>query len=149
MHRRFRTYGTGSKALHVLVIVLQPLLVAQDTPVMDEMVKPAYFEALEYPLTARLAQTQGVVVVRVKLDSEGKVVSSAAISGAKSLIRECLSNSKKWLFRPNPDAAAVIVYQFKIEGLCSLPCRSQFTFFPPNLAIITMGRPVVDHAATP
>lgn len=80
-----------------------------------------YFETLEYPLRARLAQTQGVVVVRVKLDSEGKVVSSAAISGAKSLIRECLSNSKKWLFRPNPDAAAVIVYQFKIEGLVQPP----------------------------
>ena len=102
MHRRVRTYGTGSKALHVLVLVLRPLLVAQYTPVMDEMVKPAYFEALEYPLTAPLAQTQGVVVVRVKLDSEGKVVSSVAISGAKSLIRECLSNSKKMALSAEP-----------------------------------------------
>ena len=36
-----RVSGAASKALHILVLVLRPLLVAQDTPVMDEMVKPA------------------------------------------------------------------------------------------------------------
>ena len=52
------------------------LLLAQDTPVMDEMVKPLYFETLSYPLSARLTHVQGVVVVRVKLDNEGRVLFS-------------------------------------------------------------------------
>jgi TonB family protein len=118
----------------------------QDGTVLDDEIKPRYFETLTYPLAARLTHVQGAVVVRVKLDDKGKVVSSIAVSGAKNLIQDCISNSKKWRFRPNPEKAAVIVYEFRIEGLCNLPCSSQFAFRPPNVATITIGEAVVDHS---
>jgi TonB family protein len=136
---------TTKRTFILLSIVIGSSLLAQDAPLMDETVHPLYFETLSYPLSARLTHVQGVVVVRATLDSEGKVVSATAISGAKSLIPDCLSNAKKWLFQPIPEKTVVIVYHFKIEGLCNLPCPSQFIFSPPNLATITMGNAVVDH----
>jgi hypothetical protein len=120
---------------------------AQDSLVLDDTMKPLYFETLAYPLTARITHTQGVVVIRAKLDDDGKVVSATAISGAKDLISDSLSNSKQWLFQPNANKSVILVYQFKIEGLCKLPCPSHFTFSPPNLATITIGNPIVDHTA--
>jgi len=107
--------------------------------------KVRYFEEINYPLVARLKHIQGVVVVKVKLDDNGVVVSAAAVSGAKDLIQDSLLNAKKWLFQPNTDKTAIIVYHFKIEGLCKLPCASQFKFSPPNSATITMGEPIIDH----
>jgi hypothetical protein len=129
-----------------LIVSIGICLRAQDTPTLNETIKPLYFETIAYPLAARLTRVQGVVVVRVRLTDEGKVVSSTAISGAKSLIPGCLANSKKWLFQPNAEKTAVIVYSFRIEGLCNLPCPSQSRFDPPNLMTITIGDPVVDHA---
>ena len=129
------------------VMISYSLAGAQSEAVLDETVKPVIFESLAYPLAARLTHTQGVVVIQVELDDAGRVTTSTALSGAKVLIAECLSNAKKWRFQSNVRHIALIVYLFKIEGLCSLPCSSQFSFHPPNLVIVRTGDPVVDHAA--
>lgn len=133
--------------LVVLIASVQACLLGQDGPVLDETVKTMHFEALTYPLAARFAHIQGNVVVRARLDDQGRVTSSEAVSGAKGLIPECLSNSKKWRFQPNPQKTVFIIYRFKFEGLCNQPCSSQFLFEPPNMALITIGEPVVDHSA--
>jgi hypothetical protein len=65
-----------------------------------------------------------VVVVRVTLDQDGRVRDSAAISGPESLIADCIANSKKWRFQAGSGKTAVILYQFKIEGLCISGCPS-------------------------
>ncbi len=122
------------------------VIVAQEPPVFDETIKPIYFEPLRYPLTARISHIQGVVVVRVTLNSEGKVLSATPISGPKALISDCIANSRKWRFEPTAEKMAVIVYEFRIDGFCQLPCASQFSFRPPNAARITTGEAVVDHA---
>jgi len=89
----------------------------------------------------------GVVVVRVKVDSDGTVVSAAAISGPKLLIDDTLSNARKWHFQPKKSRDVVIVYDFKLEGICKGTCSSSFTFSPPNVATITAGVRLVDHRA--
>lgn len=134
------------RLLCVVAGVAMGSLAAQDSVVLNESIKPVYFEPLVYPLVARLQRVQGAVVLRVTLGEGGKVVAATAISGAKALLVDCVSNAKKWRFQQNAERSAVIVYHFKIEGLCSLPCPSQFRFEPPNLAVITIGEPVVDHA---
>src|SRR5579885_339709 len=53
----------------------------------------ADFVELPYPREARLSHVAGAVVIRVKLDSEGIVIRSSAISGAKLLIPACISNA--------------------------------------------------------
>ena len=119
-------------------------LLSGQSAVSDTEVKPLYFEQISYPTEARITHVQGVVVVRVDLDDEGKVVSANPVYGAKSLLPDCLANAKKWRFEPNKHKQAVIVYDFRIAGLCSTPCPSQFLFEPPNHAVITAGERVVE-----
>jgi Gram-negative bacterial TonB protein C-terminal len=120
-----------------LVLVPRIVTAQQQEPVRDEDVKVGHFEDMKYPLTARLAPVQGVVVVKVRLDEEGSVMESTAISGAKYLIPDCLANSRKWRFQPNLSRSAVIIYNFRIiNGLCN-SVTSQFTFQPPNFVSVT------------
>jgi hypothetical protein len=113
--------------------------------VAEEDIGVVYFHDLVYPLAARLKHIVGVVVVKASLGSKGEVLAVEALSGSPALVPECIANVKKWRFRPERTRTVIIVYQFVIEGLCNLPCPSQFEFRPPNLAIIRMGEPVVDH----
>lgn len=118
-------------------------LVGQDKPILNEDIGIVRFEVLAYPLVGRITHAEGAVVVRVKLDSEGKVASATAISGPKALIPDCVANAMKWHFRPEKSRDVVIVYIFKFEGLCYSSCPSSFHFSPPNVVTITVGEPVV------
>ena len=120
-------------------------LVGQDQPILNEDVGIVRFEVLTYPLVPKATHGEGAVVVRVKVDSDGKVASATAISGPKLLIPGCLTNAKKWLFRPEKSRDVVIVYIFKFEGLCYSSCPSSFHFSPPNVATITVGEGVVQQ----
>jgi TonB family protein len=120
-------------------------LVAQDQPILNEDIGIVRFEVLAYPLLARATHAEGAVVVRVKVDSDGKIASATAISGPKALITDCMANAKKWLFRPEKSRDVVIVYIFKFEGLCYSSCPSSFHFSPPNVATITVGEGVVQY----
>jgi TonB family protein len=121
------------------------LRAADDRTIFNEDTKPVSFEILAYPLVARLKRIQGVAVVRVTLDQDGRVQDSAAISGPESLIADCIENSKKWRFQPGSGKTAVILYWFKIEGLCFSPCPSHATFWPPNLMTIVTGDAIVQQ----
>jgi TonB family protein len=123
----------------VYALMIPGWAVAQQEPVVhDKDIRVVDFVDLTYPMIADSAHTQGVVVVRVKLDDSGKVVQAEAISGADLLIRASVDNAKQWRFEPNSQKAAVIVYNFRIEGFCHPGAAgSQMIFYPPNLAEIT------------
>jgi Gram-negative bacterial TonB protein C-terminal len=129
----------------LLLLIAAFGLVAQDQPIFNEDVGIVSFEALVYPLLPKLTRVQGAVVVQVKIDSEGKVASATAVSGPKQLIPDCLTNARQWLFNPRKARTVVIVYVFKIEGLCKNPCSSSFSFSPPNLATIVVGEAVIQQ----
>jgi TonB family protein len=102
------------------------------------------FADLEYPGLARVARIQGIVVVEAQLDDKGNVASASAISGAKSLIPDCLSNVKKWKFKPNSRKNIIIVYEFRLdEGACHDASHSLFRLRYENFASITACAPVV------
>lgn len=87
--------------------------------IYDNAIKVLDFVQLPYPAIARNARTQGAVVVKVTLDSSGRVLDASAISGPRLLVPAALENAKKWRFEPNRHRAVVIVYLFKIsDGLC-------------------------------
>jgi hypothetical protein len=100
---------------------------------------------MKYPLFAHSTGVQGVVVVRAASDGQGRVVSVDALSGAKALITDSLANAAKWQFRPSSPRVVIIVYEFRIEGLCGQECGGQFVYKPPNVAVITAGAMVIDH----
>ena len=104
----------------------------------DDQVRIVDWEELKYPPLARLARITGVVVLQEKLDGEGKVVESTAISGNKALIPDCLANVKKWRFQTNSEKSIVVVYNFRIsDGLCHPGSSgSHFSLWPPNFASI-------------
>ena len=121
------------------------LAAGENATIFNEEIKPLSFATLDYPLVARLTRVQGVVVVRVTLGEDGRVLDSSAISGPEKLIADCVANSKKWRFQPNPGRVAVIVYQFKLEGLCLSGCPSRTTFWPPNLVTVITGDAVAQR----
>ncbi len=101
------------------------------------------FEDLAYPGIARMTRIQGIVIVKAELDEKGNVVAASALSGPKPLISDCLSNVKKWKFKPN-SKNTLIVYDFRLDdGACHDASHSLFRLIHPNFATITACNPVI------
>jgi TonB family protein len=116
----------------------------QEITINDEDVKLVSFEDLAYPPVARVTRIQGVVVVKAQLDDQGNVATAFAVSGSKALIPDCLSNAKKWKFKPNSSKSVVIVYEFRLgDGACHNDSHSLFLLRHPNFASITSCDPVI------
>jgi len=132
-------------AFTLLLAAASGTLKAQPDPTIDDRdVKLVSFVDLEYPVNAKSARVQGVVVVRVGLDDQGRVTSASAMSGAKALIPDSLSNARKWTFKPNVRKSAVIVYDFKLdEGGCHDNSHTLFRLVHFNFASITSCDPVI------
>jgi TonB family protein len=112
----------------------------QDETIYDKDIKFVEFEEMKYPNVAGMAHIEGVVVVRVKLDREGKVVDAMAISGNGLLWRASLENAKQWRFEPNSHNNAILVYNFRLikgPAYCGPDNVTQFIFYPPNFVSVT------------
>lgn len=105
-----------------------------------EIAEVMHFEPMVYPLDARVRSIEGAVVLRASFDGEGRVLSVTALSGAKALVAKSIENLMNWRFASPRGGSAVVVYWFQIRGVCEPPCPSGFEFYPPNVAVITMGR---------
>lgn len=104
----------------------------------DKDIKVIDYADFGYPPIAVLARIEGVVVVRLTLDKNGNVSQADALSGADILAKASIENAKKWRFEPNPENAAIIVYNFRLRGSCHQSgVGSQLIFYPPNFAEIT------------
>jgi TonB family protein len=114
----------------------------QDRTIYDKDISVIDYEDLEFPQLAVTARVEGVVVVRLKLDDDGKVLDAEALSGPSLLIHQSVENARKWRFKPNSKHAVIIVYNFRIEGACHSirqgGSASRMIFYPPNFAAITV-----------
>jgi TonB family protein len=106
-----------------------------EAPILDEDVNVWQFAEMPYPLAANLSNVQGVVVVRAQVDDLGRVRSAIALSGAAKLFPDAVANIKKWEFQPNGLKTVVVVYDFRLEGLCN-GITSHFVFRRPNVASV-------------
>jgi TonB family protein len=113
----------------------------KDRTIYDKEISVLDYEDLVFPAIAATAHVEGVVVVRIELDDNGKVLDAEALSGPDLLVHQTVENARKWRFKPNPKHAAIIVYNFRIEGVCHSVRQgssfSQMIFYPPNFAAIT------------
>jgi TonB family protein len=103
----------------------------------DDEIKPISFEDLAYPAVAQDAMIQGVVVVSAELDESGNVTDAKALSGQRMLVAAAAANVKRWKFVPNARKNVVIVYDFRIEGICNKARPTLFRLRHPNFAQIT------------
>jgi TonB family protein len=131
--------------LALLVLALGGQLIGQkNDTITDDQIKVIDFQEMRYPLAARLSHVEGIVVVKATLNGSGQVASASAISGPKPLIADVLKNAEAWRFKPNAQASVIIVYRFRIHGLCHGTGSSQFIFEPPNFASVTSCDGVVE-----
>lgn len=115
----------------------------------DAAVTVTSFVEMAYPSLARMGRVEGDVVVRVKLDESGKVVSADAVSGYELLIKDAIINARKWRFRPNGRKTTVIVYEFRFaEGTCGASRSQLFGFRQPNIASIIACTPQMMQNST-
>jgi TonB family protein len=114
------------------------LLIAGSAQAQDGLILQA-LEALDYPPLARSARFQGRVVVAVKLDATGRVVSAQIEKGPPVIAPAAIANAKKWRFRTNVAQDAEIIYDFEIDENCT-ENGSRFNYEAPNLARITACR---------
>jgi hypothetical protein len=123
----------------VVAIALCTCALAQQTStISDEDTNVIHGEKMYYPPVAQSGHTEGVVVVRGKLDADGKVVEAEALSGSEFLVPQSVDNAKKWIFKPNSHHAVIIVYNYRVMGTCRTNAEiAQFRFHPPNFASIT------------
>lgn len=115
----------------------------EDEPLTNEDIHPVNVEPMQYPLAGQLRQVQGIVVVRVHLSRVGAVESAEVIVGPSLLSGEAIQNAKRWTFKPNRTSTAVLIYDFRIEDACHLPCKSYFSFRAPNVLVIRTGTPLI------
>ncbi len=131
-------------ALGILLelIVLPCIVAAQTGTIYNKDIHVVDYKDMQFPAMALTVRDEGIVVVQVKLDNQGKVTDAEALSGPSLLTYGSVENAKKWRFEPNPPKAAIIVYRFRIEGDCHVGpyggAPSQMIFFPPNFAEITV-----------
>jgi hypothetical protein len=110
----------------------------EDKTIYDEDVQLLQPATMEYP--AGMWGLPGAVVVRVSLGEDGHVTSALPVSGLDDWIPPCLSNAKKWIFKPNRSKSAIIVYEFRWgEGVC--PSGSYNIIRPPNLSQVGVCHP--------
>lgn len=110
----------------------------RDAGLKDTEMKVTAFTGMNYPLFAQSTHAQGVVVVKLTLDARGSVTNVDALSGSEQLTPPTVQNAKLWKFEPNSASSAILVYNFRIVGLCPKgQALSQFTLLPPNFASVT------------
>lgn len=125
-------------AIGLLVLTVSCSSAQQEQAVNDQDISVSSFEEMHYPALARAARRESIVVVQLKLNNDGKVLTARAISGSKMLVPDTLSNIRKWRFHPNSNKTAVVIYEFHlIEGKCDLGSNGLFVFREPNVATIT------------
>jgi TonB family protein len=96
----------GQKRIVLLLIILFgaglfSVKAAKLKPITDE--QPAVVKAVaptNYPPIAFAARVDGKVVVEVKIDSAGKVVSADAVEGHALLKKFAADTAKRWQFEP-------------------------------------------------
>ena len=118
---------------------------AQSDELLDDKdVKLVSFVDLDYSPIAKSARVQGVVVVRVDLDEQGRVRQAVALSGPNILATDSIANARKWVFKPNARRRAFIVYDFRLEmGVCHDDSHSLFLLQHFNFASIIACAPVI------
>ena len=103
-----------------------PVAVAHSAPIrVGGRVKPPrkiYAPAPEYPILARQARIEGVVIVDAVIDTNGNVVEAQAVSGPPLLLHAALDAVRQWRFEPTylndepVDVKLLVTVEFHLSG---------------------------------
>jgi TonB family protein len=108
------------------------------SPLNPGDLRVVHFEEMKYPEIAQRAPNppEGVVIVKVGLDEQGKVSEAKLISGNPILVPDTLANIRKWQFSSSKGRVGIIVYNFRrILGQCG-SLTSLFALQHPNFVTV-------------
>ena len=127
-----------TKSIFTLIVVfveVHNLLSGDETVLAIRHIEPA-----TYPLAAKVARKQGLVVLRASSDPKSGLIRSVdVIDGSEVLSSAAVANLKKWRILSLKSDTFVLVYRYVLEGYCYEPCPSNFTVKGPNYVEITTG----------
>jgi protein TonB len=69
---------------------------------------------IEYPVEARAARVQGIVMVEVLIDEMGQVMKADVVSGDRRLAKSVLASVKLWRFEPELENGRPVVSRLAI-----------------------------------
>jgi TonB family protein len=105
----------------------------QDVPFATKVV------SMKYPRLAAYARITGNAVLRVRIDSNGKVISATGLSGHPILVKDATANILLWRFAAGKSAGEKadsefdFTYVFKLKGVShSDRTSSSLTYEYPN-----------------
>jgi len=101
--------------------------------------------SMEYPRLAALAQITGTAVLRVGIDSTGKVVIAKALSGHPILVKGAAENIKLWRFLPGRSSGEKAVTEFDFTYVFKLtdgsdtsrPCSALTYEYPDKVTVVS------------
>ncbi|HLJ76445.1 MAG TPA: energy transducer TonB [Acidobacteriaceae bacterium] len=86
----------------LLLVITAPAQAMQEHQIAESEARQHLIDHPDpvYPAIAKAAQVQGNVVVRITIDTAGKVVSEKPISGPPMLLEAAVDAIKSWTFKP-------------------------------------------------
>jgi TonB family protein len=125
----------------------------------DNKLHVKYIEQPDYPLSSRLKNEQGTVLVNVDIDASGRVTRAKGSGAPETLVKAAEGNVQHWVFGPFPDVSVfpidhTIQYVYRLEGkplavVITPPVVK--TFLPDRIEISAVpfvsdtSRPLVDR----
>jgi TonB family protein len=106
--------------------------------------------SMEYPRLAAGARITGTAVLRVGIDSTGKVVIANGLSGHPILVKGAEENIKLWRFSPGRSSGEKAVSEFDFTYVFKLtdgsdtsrPCSALTYEYPDKVTIVSEAPPL-------
>ena len=116
----------------------------QDEPFATKVV------SMEYPRIATMARITGNAVLRVRIDSNGKVLSATGLSGHPILVKGAKANIMLWRFAAGKSAGEKaesdfdFTYVFKLKGVShsDRTCSSLIYEYPNKVTVVSDAFPL-------
>lgn len=121
-------------------------LIQRDNSIKNLVVKRVTIP--QYPSIAAIARVEGKVVIKIKVDEKGKVVSTETVEGSRLLRKAAEEATQAWLFEPTGKSSELqeekLTFIFKL-----MPPDTQFselssTFNMPNTVEIRASIPKLE-----
>jgi TonB family protein len=113
--------------------------------------KPSKIESFHYPMVARAAGIQGVVVLSCTIDANGAISAASVVSGNPLLSQAAIEAIKAWKFSQTGSFAQSplqLTIEFHLEGRCKDECcpekSEKFVFRYPDRVLLTSKKPPID-----
>ena len=106
---------------------------------------PTRVVSMQYPRLAAVARITGTAVIRVRIDTTGKVISATGLSGHPLLIESAVANIQLWTFaapqrrvgKAEPGFDFTYVFELKGESDTSRPCSAVTYQYPSKVTVVS------------